>query len=311
MFGRAWLGRTVLYGPVVYVAAEGDAGALGLRVRAWKQAHGIEEVATPGLVFIAEPVNLLDDEAVKKLIAFIKTLPGRPILVVFDTLAQSMVGGNEDSSQDMGLATDAIRRVMQTFRCGALVLHHPTKSDPRNERGSGALRGAADAMLVLKGLKNNDLIKLVSDKQKNAAKFKPDISLRLKVRDLTDEEGEPLTNEDGEPITSCVIRGTFPSKLDLKAQFKIEHRLEALQIIVRDGETTFGALEKSGIPKTPLDKALKFFMSQRYVTRQGEGKRTKYLPARKGETALKAAQEAIKEGQITKATEGIRRQRRP
>src|SRR5947207_2877340 len=147
VFGRAWLGRTVLYGPVVYVAAEGDAAALGLRVRAWKQARGISEVATPGLVFITEPVNVLDDDAINKLIEFIKKLPTPPILVVFDTLAQSMVGGDENSAKDMGRAADAIRRVMQTFRCGALVLHHGTKGDPRNERGSGALRGAADTMM--------------------------------------------------------------------------------------------------------------------------------------------------------------------
>src|SRR5439155_5686280 len=196
VYGRAWFGHAVRYGPVVLIAAEGDGGALGLRVRAWKQAHGITEVATPGMVFIAEPVNLLQPDEVRKLIDFIKALPARPILVVFDTLAQSMVGGNEDSSQDMGRAADAIRRVMQTFRCGALILHHPTKSDPRNERGSGALRGAADAMLILNKAKNSDLIKLECDKQKEAATFKP-ISLQLKKRELTDEEGKPLTDEDG------------------------------------------------------------------------------------------------------------------
>jgi len=293
VFGRAWLGRAVLYGPVVYVAAEGDAAALGLRERAWKQAHGISEVATPGLVFIAEPVNLLQPDAVQKLIDFIKALPARPIFVVFDTLAQSMVGGNEDSSQDMGRAADAIRRVMQTFGCGALVLHHPTKSNTTNERGSGALRGAADAMMILK--EKDDLIKLVSDKQKNAAKFKI-TSLRLKVHVLTDEEGEPLADEDGEPITSCVvIRGAQAPK-PLTEEFKIEHRFKVLDILVRDGEATFGTLENKGgpneIPHSTLTKALTFLTEEGYVTNPGHGKGAKYAPTPKGRKVLKARRPA-------------------
>src|SRR5207247_6245267 len=102
--------------------------------------------------------------------------------VVCDALGRSMVGGDEKSGRDVGRAADAIRRVMQTFRCGALVLHHGTKGDPRNERGSGALRGAADTMMFLKKEKDG-LIKLAPDKQKDAAKFTPDITLRLIVRD--------------------------------------------------------------------------------------------------------------------------------
>src|SRR3989442_9415884 len=55
VYGRAWFGHAVRYGPVVFIAAEGDGGPLGLRVRACKQAHGITEAATPGRVFMATP----------------------------------------------------------------------------------------------------------------------------------------------------------------------------------------------------------------------------------------------------------------
>src|SRR5439155_20302529 len=108
-----------------------------------------------------------------------------------------------------------------------------------------AIHGAAITIKILN--KKDNLIKLVSDKQKNAAKFKI-TSLRLKVHVLTDEEGEPLADEDGEPITSCVvIRGAQAPK-PLTEEFKIEHRFKVLDILVRDGEATFGTLENKGGP---------------------------------------------------------------
>jgi hypothetical protein len=65
---------------------------------------------------------------------------------VFDTLAQCMAGGEENSATEMGRAIEACSRLRLRFGCSVLALHH-TGWDTTRERGSSALRAAADATI--------------------------------------------------------------------------------------------------------------------------------------------------------------------
>jgi hypothetical protein len=159
--GQAWLGRTVQSGPVVYVAAEGRAG-VGSRVAAWKQHFGIERIERGR--FILEPVQLRERSDLDLLKAKIDGANLQPALIVFDTFARCFVGGDENTSKEMGQFLDACRRLQDETHAAVLLVHHTGKTGEQ-ERGSSAMRAAADAMFkVSKTSEGRVMIR--NDKQK-------------------------------------------------------------------------------------------------------------------------------------------------
>jgi hypothetical protein len=173
--GQLWHGRAVRPGVVLYVAAEAGLG-LRQRLHAWTEHHGCTGQLGSRFQVLIEPVNLLMPAEVDALIAVAKTLPEPPCVVVFDTLARCMVGGDENSARDMGLAVAALDRIRTSLGCSVLVDHHTTKQAD-TERGSSALRGAADCMLAL--AKDGDLVTISCAKSKDTEEF-VDIVLALK-----------------------------------------------------------------------------------------------------------------------------------
>lgn len=167
--GKAWHGHDVEKGHVVYVYAEGLRG-LKARLRAWEEANGRK---VKDLAFVPRAIRFMDEADVKFLIDRINTeLPKMPVLVVIDTLARAMVGGDENDQKDMGVMVenaDALRRAT-----GATVWwnHHTNKVD--DYRGSSALPGALDVMI--KAERTGEILKLVCEKMKDAEEFE-DIEL--------------------------------------------------------------------------------------------------------------------------------------
>lgn len=126
--------------PVVYIAAEGRSG-LGARVGAWCSYHKLN----PGqLQFLCEEVNLRDSAIIANLTRTFS--PVKPKLIVVDTLARCMLGGDENSAKDVGLAIHGCSQLQRAFAAAVCLIHHTNRAD-RGERGSGALRGAADLMM--------------------------------------------------------------------------------------------------------------------------------------------------------------------
>lgn len=181
--------------PVVYVAAEGAAG-YAPRVLAWQKHHNGQDLGQ--LYFVPQPVNLLDPNEVDAFLSAITQLS--PELVIVDTLARSMIGGDENAARDMGLAVEAADRIKRAIgeknAGGSVILvHHSTKAG-NTERGSGALKAACDQVIRLDN--DGDLLTLTCEKSKDAAAFDPR-NLQL----LLIETGR-LT-EDGDPETSRVV----------------------------------------------------------------------------------------------------------
>lgn len=266
--GRGFVGRPVLQpGPVVYVAAEGTAG-LGMRLRAWKEEYGITR--TLGVQFRTDPVQLLEPRAVAAFLADVATLPAPPRLIVFDTLARCMVGGEENSAKDMGLAMDAADRIRRATGAAVLLVHHSRK-DGDTERGSTALRGAVDAML---SLKNDDgRLRLVCEKMKDAPEFAP-IALELK------RVGD-----------SCVvITATGPLQYGAAELTPSEcQALETLQSpMFEDGASASRWLEASGLPQRTFFKAAKELVLRRLVDKSGPPTRPLYTVSPTGSRRLTA-----------------------
>lgn len=128
--------------PVTYIAAEG-VGGLGKRVAAWCEHNK----TSPGRIqFLPHEVNILNSEQVIRLINALK--PTRPAITIFDTLARCIPGGDENSAKDMGIAVRNAAIIQREAGTAVTWIHHSNRAE-RGERGSGAIRGAADAMIEI------------------------------------------------------------------------------------------------------------------------------------------------------------------
>ncbi len=170
--GISFYGHEVKAGPVVYVAAEGDDGLLP-RLQAWCAVNNIDGL--PNLHVISHSVNLLHSSDVNALLNTLGSLSSAPVLVIVDTLARCMVGGDENSAKDMGLLVQSADSVRNPTGAAVLLVHH-TGHQTGRERGSSALRGAVDTMMALDD--RGSTVGLVCEKQKDGAPFDR-VSLQL------------------------------------------------------------------------------------------------------------------------------------
>lgn len=166
--GGAWLGRKVRQGPVVYVAGEGG-GGLAKRIRALVE-HSGRQSPPEDFYFFTQAVNLFDEASVREAIRATEERCPKPALVVFDTLARSMVGATENSAKDVGKVVDAIDDLRTRLGCAVIVIHHLDKKG-KTERGSGSLLAAVDAEFLLK--KTGTDRRLENTKQRNFAEAEP------------------------------------------------------------------------------------------------------------------------------------------
>ncbi|WP_421760322.1 AAA family ATPase [Devosia sp.] len=140
--GGEWLGRPVKQAKVLYVAAEGVLG-LKNRLRANRRLRGISE---ENLRFVADPVMVADSTQVIALVRDLAAEGFAPGLIIVDTLARVAVGVDENSAKEIGVVIAGFDDLKRATDATVLVIHH-TRKDGVSERGSGALRGAADVMI--------------------------------------------------------------------------------------------------------------------------------------------------------------------
>ncbi len=163
----SWMGRAVMGGGALYLAAEG-LGGLGQRVRSWKAARGLVGQQL-GVGFVTTAVDLLDASTATRIERAVAHVPAPLQLVVIDTLARSMVGDENDTG-DMSRLIATVDRVRTMTSASVLLVHH-TRKDSELERGSTALRGGVDTLIFCQ--EGDDGRQLVCQKQKDAEAFAP------------------------------------------------------------------------------------------------------------------------------------------
>lgn len=186
---QPWMGRRVKGGPVAYLPFEG-LGGLVKRAQALRQKYGEGEV--PFYILPAAGLNLRDPAGRRALGALVGEMPTPPALIVVDTFAKAMAGGDENSAQDVGAFNLAVEALIDATGACVVAIHHSGKDKSKGARGSSALLGALDTELeVAAGL-------LSSTKQRDIEPGEP-IGFRLDtvIVGMDPEEGE---------ITSCVVQ---------------------------------------------------------------------------------------------------------
>ena len=192
--GQPWQGHRVRQGPVAYVVAEGGHG-LSKRVDAWIQHRGLAPVDE--MFFILEPVQLKDPDHIQALVRQINARNKQPALIVFDTLARCFVDGEENSAKDVGVVVHHAGMLQQATGASVLILHHTGRAGNNQERGSTALKGAADVMISQ--ITDDGVITLRNPKQKDAEEFAP---MTLQLHQVQLQKGP---SSSGRTVTSCVV----------------------------------------------------------------------------------------------------------
>jgi len=186
-------------GAVVYVALEGTHGAKN-RIQAMRWAGRLQ--ADSPLFLCFSPVSLLEHGHAESLAASVKQaaaesgLPCR--LVILDTLARAMAGGDENSGQDMTRAVQAIDAIRAATGAHVCVVHHCGKDEARGARGHSSLRAAVDTEIEVSRPEGETISTVRVTKQRDMPAGDP-LPFSL-------EEIELGTDRRGKPITSCIVR---------------------------------------------------------------------------------------------------------
>ncbi len=265
LFGQSGAGKSFLsldyaltlaqQQPIVYIAGEGEWG-YPQRVGAWCKHHGQSEGS---LYMCIGAVNLYERT---EFTAFVKEIAAiQPVLVVVDTLAMCMTGANENDTRDMGLVIAACKFIQRELDSAVMIVHHVNKGGVA-ERGSGALRGAADVMLKVNPM--DDVIAVESSKTKDVAGFPTRYFRLLPVPLGVDQDG----NEVGSVVVVAsekVIQGK-----DDKLTNNQRKVLDTLAMeVFADGASQNDIGEASEIGRGPVWKILSRLIQMEHVARTG------------------------------------------
>lgn len=195
---------------VLYVAAE-DPNGIAERAFGYFQNEAAD---VADFEIYGWPVDLSDElemegfarEAVK----FVKRKGADRLLIVFDTLNLCIGDSDENSARDMGRVVGHAQMLARMTRAHIMIVHHTSVADNGRPRGSTAMHGNIDTMLVLRkveGQGDETLVLLTQEKQRSVRKGKP---LLFEVGALVageDDDGEKITVPIARPaeITSSLI----------------------------------------------------------------------------------------------------------
>lgn len=242
--GDCWAGLACERGPVLYIAAEG-LYSIRERADAWTRQFSEFDRSELGLdgwfYVLGDAISFIEPEF-ELLIAAIAER--KFALIVIDTLARCMAGGDENVAKDMGQFVRSCDRLRKLTGATVLVVHHAGKGDARSERGSSAFRGAADAMLVT--LVNKDepgLVRVACEKQKEGAQF-DDMQFAFKVVELG-PDGQGGTRTSGR----LTFEGTAPREKGASGDSDKRDPKEVIQ------ETLAESFFEDGAPDTELKAA--------------------------------------------------------
>lgn len=193
---RRWFGRRISQGHVIYVATEGQQG-FRRRLRGYYVTNPeLYAAAAPHITVEETSPNFSSAEDTTRFIEAHKDK--NPILVVVDTMAQTLGGGDENSAKDVGLFWANMNRIKLEMGATPLVLHHPGKDASKGARGSSAIRGTLDTNLKLVAA-SEGILELSDDKQRDNPK---DGTIKYRLESVV-----LGIDQDGDEVTTATVVG--------------------------------------------------------------------------------------------------------
>ena len=232
--GRAWAGRRVNRSRVLYIAAEGG-GTFGNRVA------GLDD---PEFWVLSVPVTLIgkasDAAALVQMVRHLTDVGGAPFgLIVVDTMARVMGGGDENTAPDIADLVENLDLMRRETGAHVMVIHHSGKDLTRGARGHSSLRAAIDTEIVLARDKAAGLITATVDKQRDGP---TGLKFHYKLRQV-----ELGLDPDGDPVTTCVVELGDPDDCEQVTTGPAQTALDVLSdMIARTGAVQPGPTHPGG-----------------------------------------------------------------
>lgn len=219
--GKKWRDRRVEGGGVVYIALEGAHG-LANRLEAFKREN--PSVLDMPLAMIPSQVNFASaDGNITELIDVINEIKGRfgsIQLVVVDTLARALLGGDENDGQDMGMLVANGDRIRAATGAHICFVHHTGKDKARGARGHSSLRAAVDAEIEVSREEGQSYSTVKTSKQRDLEKA-DDLFFSLKQITLG-------VNKYNEEVKSCIVVPLSQEELP-KSSYSTDERMNPRQ----------------------------------------------------------------------------------
>jgi len=203
--GIPWRGNRTTKSKVCWVAAEGQED-MRKRVAGYCLHHKIDPKELTNLYFVANAPNMMELTDARALVKQIR-VQGQFDLVVMDTLAQVMPGGNENSGEDMGKVLGHCKEITRLTGAMVELIHHSGKDESRGARGWSGLRAACDFEF--------EVIRADEDRVATITKMKGgadggDFGFRLQTIVVGKDDDE-------EDETTCIVEYTDGSRQDAVA----------------------------------------------------------------------------------------------
>jgi AAA domain len=270
--GQPWIGRKTRPARILYVAAEGVLG-MKYRLRAYRQRN---EIAPDAVQFYAASLQITNLAAVQLLLSDLKAAEFEPDLIILDTLARVSVGKDENSAKDMGEIVAGIEALRREHNAAVLVIHH-TRKDGMSERGSSALRGAADVMIECQKSDFENLVVLKCSKMKDDEPF-PDLEIGLEKIDLGNGRSSLVAGAPP-PLLGRTLKLRPSSAQDQHCE-RISQILtnKFSQSSASHGEIKRAYCEETKMSDSTFNRALRDLLNSGRVRRDGKGRGARYFP---------------------------------
>jgi hypothetical protein len=241
--GVPWRGCRTAKGRVAYVCAEG-AGGFRRRLQAYAEYHGVPLEEIDLFVIPAAP-NLLKGDDVRDLVKALQA-NGHWALVILDTFAQVMPGGNENSGEDVGMALSHCKVISTVLGCPVLLIHHSGKDETRGARGWSGLRAACDTEMEVIRVEHERALTVT--KQKDGEEGQ-DYGFKLETVALG-------VDQDGDPITSCAVIHTENTAKAIRKMGRKLGNVEQVvyQTLLDSAELAGGGMDREALLMAVIEK---------------------------------------------------------
>ena len=141
--GKAFHGREVKQGPVLYILGEGFRG-YRQRLEALKIFHGMKGESVQ-IARSRTPIDIKDPVFMDTVFKLIEVMPEKPVFIIIDTW-RTNTSGKENDNDDANEATKVMRQLNRhaNNNTSSLLVHHTGKDESRGSRGGSALKGNMD-----------------------------------------------------------------------------------------------------------------------------------------------------------------------
>jgi len=163
--GARWLDFPTRQTSVLIVDEESGPRRLQRRLYETLQGHLVKREDAPPIAFtsLAQLDMRNPDDVTALSLAIRESNAG---LVIVDALADIMPGADENSVKDVQPVFMQLRRVAETTRAALFVIHHSNKQNG-TYRGSTAIKGAVDLMLMVESATDSRYVTFKADKARD------------------------------------------------------------------------------------------------------------------------------------------------